>query len=1450
MDGDGSPEGTDCDDNDAANYPGNTEICDDADNDCDATTFATGEDTDVDTDSVITCLDCDDADIANFPGNTEVCDDGDNDCDATTFAAGEDTDVDSDGVITCLDCDDADTGNFPGNTEICDGADNDCDGTTFATGEDTDVDTDGFITCLDCDDADGDNFPGNTEVCDGNDNDCLNGADADAAGEVDVDLDSSLSCDDCDDTDGDNFPGNTEVCDGSDNDCNSTADFDAAGEIDFDTDGSLSCADCDDNDTNNTPGGAEVCDGADNDCDVNTVFTGEDTDVDTDGSIACLDCDDGDINNFPGNTEVCDGSDNDCLNGADADTAGEIDFDNDGSLSCDDCDDNDTNNVPGGTEVCDGQDNDCNSAADFDGAGEIDFDSDGSLSCEDCDDNNTNATPGATEACDGFDTNCDGLASSTYQTGAINTPSSGGNRVRGNIFLASEAALVSSFSAELTVSAGAELQWLIYEGTSITGSFTLVAQNTTVVSTTDAGVEMFHSSGGFGYELTPGTYYALATQWTTSAGYGWQSSPAFPIALPWGQHVASMAKDSYPTVPSTITSGNTGNSYSMIVVTDDEGDFDSDSSLACADCDDDDTNNAPGNAEVCDGADNDCSGSVDVSTYFQGPVGGTGPLGPGYVRGGRFLANSDSTLRSVQFYFGGAAGQALNWLVYEGTSASDLTTYTLVSSTSTTLTDATLEWKSSAAIDLPTTAGSYYILAAHWAGTGTMTASNYTYPQTTGPFTYEAEVFNTAVDLTPPTSATGFAFNTGGSDGIGFTVVGEDDIDTDGALACEDCDDLDLTIFPGNVEECDGVDGDCDASTEAGDGETDPDTDGYLNCEDCDDGDINIFPGADEFCDGVDSDCDPATGFSNGAGDWAVTDSTQAGGPAFAPITLGSPTFLTLADDELSGALPIGFTFLFGGEPSTEAYVRSNGAVTFDGDLSTGTYTNDRGHLPLGTVDGTDRFIAVWMADLDPSVSGTITYETIGTSPDQVFVVEWDDVSYYDGGNPSTQRVTAQLQLFETSNRVEIHVTSADTSVSTSGATLGVEGTEPVAVEIYSQDPTATATAMAWRFTPNEEVDSDFDTFLLCEDCDDFDSSAYPGAPALCDGVDNDCDGLVDRQVDTSSPGSSIGPGANTVTTDTITNTVPGTVTDLNVSLDITHTFNGDLVIVLTSPSGTQVQLFDQNGGYQNNVLATLDDEAAAALPSSNTPTTVVGTFQPIGSLADFDGEPSDGVWTLQITDDANGDSGTLNSWSLELEIVEGGTSICSVQDCASLLASDPSALDGAYWLDPLGTGVGAEYECDMTNGGWTELFYNDFDVIGPDAGWSFQATYDCAGDVMLGGYNNIAAGLIEITVDTSGVPHTEARVQTEYWAVDSWDSEQGWIDIDGSNIWSATFTTGSTPNLCGNPGRPTWTENSAFIDLSFPHTAGSLFYSAGSNLNDVVDDESFGVDDVVIWVR
>jgi hypothetical protein len=78
------------------------------------------------------------------------------------------------------------------------------------------------------------------------------------------------------------------------------------------------------------------------------------------------------------------------------------------------------------------------------------------------------------------------------------------------------------------------------------------------------------------------------------------------------------------------------------------------------------------------------------------------------------------------------------------------------------------------------------------------------------------------------------------------------------------------------------------------------------------------------------------------------------------------------------------------------------------------------------------------------------------------------------------------------------------------------------------------------------------------------------------------------------------------------------------------------------------VELFSNVGGSGDNFTDTvLDDQATTWITAGTAPFT--GKFQPVASLAAFNDLEVDGTWTLEIVDDTKGDSGTLNSWSIEV---------------------------------------------------------------------------------------------------------------------------------------------------------------------------------------------------------
>ena len=154
----------------------------------------------------------------------------------------------------------------------------------------------------------------------------------------------------------------------------------------------------------------------------------------------------------------------------------------------------------------------------------------------------------------------------------------------------------------------------------------------------------------------------------------------------------------------------------------------------------------------------------------------------------------------------------------------------------------------------------------------------------------------------------------------------------------------------------------------------------------------------------------------------------------------------------------------------------------------------------------------------------------------------------------------------------------------------------------------------------------------------------------------------------TATPGTAIGPDGGTATTSTITIAgVAGLISDLDLQTFITHTLNGDLIIQLTSPSGTTITLVNRTGAptspgdiNANGFLGTVwDDDAGFVLPDgfAFAGNASAPGLTPEELLAAFDGEDPNGTWTLTVID-ADQDFftpvgvGTLDSWSLTIDTV------------------------------------------------------------------------------------------------------------------------------------------------------------------------------------------------------
>ena len=116
--------------------------------------------------------------------------------------------------------------------------------------------------------------------------------------------------------------------------------------------------------------------------------------------------------------------------------------------------------------------------------------------------------------------------------------------------------------------------------------------------------------------------------------------------------------------------------------------------------------------------------------------------------------------------------------------------------------------------------------------------------------------------------------------------------------------------------------------------------------------------------------------------------------------------------------------------------------------------------------------------------------------------------------------------------------------------------------------------------------------------------------------------------------------------------TVAGTsgfITDVNVTLSITHNRDSNLTVYLEGPDNTVVRLLSLNGGSGHGFTNTKFDDSAAGTISGSAPFT--GTFKPSGpgTLAAFNGLTANGTWRLVAVDSVSSNTGSITSWKLDI---------------------------------------------------------------------------------------------------------------------------------------------------------------------------------------------------------
>lgn len=206
-------------------------------------------------------------------------------------------------------------------------------------------------------------------------------------------------------------------------------------------------------------------------------------------------------------------------------------------------------------------------------------------------------------------------------------------------------------------------------------------------------------------------------------------------------------------------------------------------------------------------------------------------------------------------------------------------------------------------------------------------------------------------------------------------------------------------------------------------------------------------------------------------------------------------------------------------------------------------------------------------------------------------------------------------------------------------------------------------------------------------------------------------------------------PGA--VVNKTIVIPAPASViSDVNVTLGFTHTYIEDLVIAMNHPDGTQVGLWNRNCDNAPGTLQYVFDDAAATTVPTTGCTATSGTWKPVSLLANLNGKNNNGTWTLLAADYYNGDTGTINNWSIE---------VCA--QTATLVMEDFGLDNFVVYPNPNNGEFTVQFNSNSTN----EIFINVHDMRGREI---FSKNYQNSGlfaeNLKL---DNVQAGVYLVTV-------------------------------------------------------------------------------------------------------
>lgn len=720
------------------------------------------------------------------------------------------------------------------------------------------------------------------------------------------------------------------------------------------------------------------------------------------------------------------------------------------------------------------------------------------------------------------------------------------------------------------------------------------------------------------------------------------------------------------------------------------------------------------------------------------------------------------------------------------------------------------------------------------------------------------------------------------------------DADGDGYLASEECDDGNPNINPGQPEICDELDNNCDGEVDEGVKSqfyADVDQDGFgwgdtivesceapegmvMNGSDCDDDNNATYPGATEVCDGLDNNCDLQ--IDEGLGGWWYPDVDGDNyGDALAAIQSceGIEGYIITGgdcDDANPEVFPMANEECDGIDNNCNDEIDEAGSITWYLDADGDQYGDINVQMqscfqPMGYVDNFGD-----CDDIDPM-----------RSPDQPEICDWVDnncngILDENALDALLWYVDADMDSFGSANLTTWSCTQplgyAANSLDCDDARAA---SNPFALEFCNgldddcdglpDDSDVVDAAVFYTDAdgdgygdinaPTQACTAPVGAVANNRDCNDASASIYPYATEYCNGQDDNCNNLLDEMaidqtifyadLDGDGYGSPLNYELACVPSP---NFLPN-ADDCDDSSASIHPNAGEICNgqddncdgAIDEGIPTTPWYRDLDGdGFGNRFVRVYNCRQPTGYVTSSTDCTDTDNTIYPNALERCNG----------LDDDCDGDvdAGML-----------GEDEICVADSCLDILSANASAEDGEYFIN-FPTGIEST-QCDMGSfgGGWTLVFLDEMNP--PDMGWSYRNTYNCGiwGSI-LGGYGllsgpNATVGMTQNTISTRSIPHAQVWVELDYITLDSWDGETAYVRLNGNNIWSQPTNnhTSIYGQVCGwyRPTYPIGSLDSrhyvsSIVNGYFP----SITVRAGSTLDQSPLDESFGIDDVYVWVR